>query len=488
MVIGRKDKSQAWRRQAKICGWNRRSSLYGTALFGLLWMQSPFMALAQSDSSFQSQTPFQPSPRLGQTQPGNAVTPILLPGQSPPTQTQPGSMQPAPSGFQPTPTQVGPTPFQPAPPRLQPGLPGVQMVPVPAPTSDDPRIRDRPLPPDPNTASPDTALSPFGEDLYVLGPGDAIQIDIFDVPEFSGGNGRYTILVDGSINVPWLGSVFISGLTLSQAADRLAQVYSRFINEPLVTVALLDPRPLRISVLGEVTRPGAYVSTVGGNTAVAANLGVANRQSQWPTVIEAIQAAGGITQRANIRNIVVRRPRLDGTERVVEVNLWSYLQGNASNQDITLRDGDSIIIPQAQALTPEEATLIATANFSPQSITVNVVGEVPRPGPVQLPPNTSLNQAILGAGGFNGARSRRSTVELVRLNLDGTVTKRTIAINFEDSLNQETNPALRNNDVVIVSRNRLVRASDFLTVVFQPIQTAFNVLGLFRIIQDLGGR
>ena len=307
------------------------------------------------------------------------------------------------------------------------------------------------------------------EDVYVLGAGDQIGIDIFDVPEFSGANGRYVVLVDGSINLPWVGRVLVKGLTLEQAAGTLTQAYAPFVRDPLVTVNLLTARTLRVSIVGQVKRPGSYIITPQGQTnqILVGDAAIAgNGANQWPTVTQALQAAGGITQLANLRQVQLRRALPDGSEQVIDVNLWELLRTGELSQDIALRDRDTLVIPKAENLSSDEALLNGSASFSPATIKVNVVGEVHTPGPVEVAPNTSLNQALLSAGGFDVRRARRSRVELVRLNPDGTVVKRTVPIDLAAGINEETNPALREGDTIMVGRSGLTSVSDSIGDVF----------------------
>ncbi len=346
---------------------------------------------------------------------------------------------------------------------------GLTVPTLAAPTLAAPTLAAPTAPADLIPAAVAPALTSAGN-IYALDGGDTIRIDIFDVPEFSGANGQYTILADGSLNLPWIGKVSVRGLNLEQAAQALASQYSRYINDPLITVTLLAPRPLRIGIIGQVNRPGIYtVSPAAGN------------MSQKQTVTLAIQSAGGITQIADVRNIQVRRLDPRGTEQTIPANIWSFLQTGDLTQDVELRDGDTVVVPQAIAFDPAEASQLATSNLSPSTINVNVVGEVMRPGALALPPNVSLNQAILASGGFNSQRARSSRVTLIRLNPDGTVTNRTVAIDFTDGLNEETNPQLHSSDIVIVGRSTLASTSDFLGTLLSPLN------GVFSIFSGLSG-
>ncbi len=188
-----------------------------------------------------------------------------------------------------------------------------------------------------------------------------------------------------------------------------------------------------------------------------------------------IQEAGGITQQANIKDIQVRRPQRQG-DAVLTASLWDLIRTGDISQDVRLRDGDTIVIPKAVAISPEESVTISSANFSPAEMPVQVVGEVASPGGVTLPANATLNQAILAAGGFERSRARSSTVQLVRLNPDGSVDQRTVDVDLAASANDTTNPILRPNDVVIVDRNTAAAAGDTLGLFLRPFTTLTTVL------------
>lgn len=426
---------------------------------------------------------------------------------------------------------------------------------------------------------------------YLLGGGDRIRVNIFEVPEYTG---EYQVPPGGSINLPLIGSISVLGLTTEQAADEISRRYARFLKRPLISVNLLSPRPINIFVAGEVTRPGAYTLSLQGsggdnpglqyptilaalstaqgvtlaadvtkvqlrrkigrsgeqvialnlkeitqtgripqditlrdgdtivvptatdfNVAEARNLFAANYAASQtaprtvaitgqvyrpgsylvtpggggndggapgtglPTVMRAIQLAGGITSQADVRSIKIRRPTRIGSEQTLNLNLWELLQTGDLNQDVVLQDGDTIVVPTATEINPAEATQLATTTLSPATIQVGVVGEVKKPGLTNLQPNSSLNQALLAAGGFNDARASSGAVDLIRLNPNGTVTKRVVKIDFSKGINEETNPILRNNDVVVVNRSGVAKAGDTVGTVAGPLGLIFNVLRFF---------
>lgn len=248
-----------------------------------------------------------------------------------------------------------------------------------------------------------------------------------------------------------------------------------------------ESEPLNITIIGEVFRPGPYTVTGSARTGEAGRPGGSDGGgSVPPTVTRAIQIAGGIKPLANVRQIEIRRRTSDGLERTLGIDLWKLLREGDSSQDTILQDGDTIFVPIATALAPEEAADIAAASFSPDTIGVNIVGEVRSPGVVEIPPNTPLNQALFAAGGFTNEASTGS-VELIRLNPNGTVSRREIEIDFAGGLNEETNPVLYNNDVILVGRSTLSKLSDTLDTVLNPVgkfltifSTPFNLFRLFE--------
>ena len=424
------------------------------------------------------------------------------------------------------------------------------------------------------------------ETAYTLGAGDRLRMEVFDVPEYSS---EYQVLIDGTINLPVIGSLLVRGLTIPQVTQLISQQYAPFVQRPLVTVNLIAPRPVKIGISGEVSSPGFYtvaltadrqfptlteaIKLAGGLTGTAdirqvqlrrifqgqeqmfvvslwelfqesntafditlrdgdtivvptsnnidlnqnsqlatasfapqitpplkiALVGEVHRpgaysirpqeirvdrdriRSSLPTLTEAISQAGGITQEADIRRIQVRRPDRAGNTQVIRVDLWQLLQAGDLSQDALLHDGDTIVIPTALRISPTEAPTLANASFSPDIINVNVVGEVPKPGMISVPPNSPLNQALLAAGGFDNRRASKSSVELIRLNADGTVSKRKIKINFAAGISDRTNPSLQQNDVIVVRRSAITSVSDSLGTITSPFTGIFSIVNFLRI-------
>ncbi|MEG4227037.1 polysaccharide biosynthesis/export family protein [Microcoleus sp. N9_B2] len=239
-------------------------------------------------------------------------------------------------------------------------------------------------------------------------------------------------------------------------------------------------KPIGVVIVGEVNRPGPY-------TVFASDVRSSNQQTELsfvsidqqqgavvglPTITRALKIAGGITTEADIRRVQIRRRVRGGNEQTIMVNLWDLLQKGDTTQDILLQEGDSVIIPSAATVDVAEVSQVANSSFSPNAISINIVGEVIRPGALQVRPSTSLHQALLTAGSFNQLRAKKDRVELLRLNPNGTVSRRTIEVDFAQGLNPENNPILRNEDVILVARSGYARVGDNINSFLQPIAGA----------------
>lgn len=474
-----------------------------------------------------------------------------------------------------------------------------------------------PLPPEP-ILIPELEIPLLDSKGYTLGAGDQVQIDIFNIPEYSGKNGQYQVQIDGTLNLPLIGNVSVEGITLNQAKELIQEKYGEYLQIPIVNLNLLAARPLKIAIAGEVQHPGSYtiwpIVSQGGNN---------KNGTQLPTVTKALQVAGGVTTSADIRQIKIRRLQLNTAEQIININLWELLQSGNLVQDISLRDGDTLFVPSIKEINRVESTQLASANFAgtntkplniavvgevarpgpyiletdieqsqvlptteksdftqtdsdiliPQNtrlhtvtkaikmaggitpsadirqirvrrltragteqiikvnlwqllqngdlsqdivlqsrdtiyvpvanevnldelaevtassfsvgnLKINVIGEVIKPGTIFIAPNSTINQALLAAGGFNPKRAETKEIELIRLQPNGTVTRRKVQVDFSAKVNEQTNPALLNNDVIIVGRSSRATFTDNVGGVLAPLSPINRILGIFFDIFD----
>jgi polysaccharide export outer membrane protein len=325
--------------------------------------------------------------------------------------------------------------------------------------------------------APDSVVS---QNAYILGPGDQLQLTLLD-PGVANLSGSFEILNDGSASLALLGSVVLEGLTVNQATSWLQSLYGRYLLRPDLNLRVVRPRPMQVSLVGEVESPGLYSLT---NSEVSQTEGASTSIAGLPTVVTAIQKAGGLTLNADLTNVRLQR-RLPGDSqqlRETKLDLAALLQLGDKYQNPFLFDGDTIVV--GKAITPDaEVMELAAANLSPQTIAVNVVGQVVTPGRLQLPANTPLVQAVLAAGGPQTWRANRGNVELVRINRNGTATREIFSINYSQGVSRASNPPLRNGDTVIVNRSTFAVVTDALDAITQPAANLVDAWGLVRLIQ-----
>jgi polysaccharide biosynthesis/export protein len=210
----------------------------------------------------------------------------------------------------------------------------------------------------------------------VIGPGDTVRITAYRNPDLT----TEARLTDaGTVNVPLVGEMSLSGMTPDQAARRIADRLKsgKYILDPQISVSVLQARSRLVSVLGNVNNPGRY--ELDGATA---------------RVSDVIAMAGGLD--ANASEKIILQPN-GGKSDPVTVDLSSIIQGDSS-KNIDVRGGDSIFVPRAPV--------------------VYVYGEVTKGGAYRIEPDMTVMQAISLAGGVT-PRGSDKRVELRRKRSDG---------------------------------------------------------------------
>ncbi len=319
---------------------------------------------------------------------------------------------------------------------------------------------------------------------YKLGPGDRLRMAVFKMEGYAA---DVEVLSDGTINLPRIGSVPVWGLTLDQAKKVITKAYAAFLRRPIVYLDLLAPRPVRVAVTGQVQRPGLYaidrsgtnqLSTAGTNTPATVI-----PTSGWPTLVDAIQRAGGITATGNLGNVTITRPGSGiGAPPVTQTyDFLSVLRNGITVENPLIYDGDSITVGRATEISNEDLLTTASSTFAPDTITVNVIGEVTKPGPQQVKANSPLAQAIVAAGGTT-RRASESTIQLLRLEPDGTVTAKRLSYSPTEMMGSSNNPPLRSGDVVVVDRHGWAKFNDGLGALVQPVGPVLNAASILRLL------
>ncbi len=309
-------------------------------------------------------------------------------------------------------------------------------------------------------------LPDLQEDFYLLGSGDSIIFSVIGVPEL---NTTTKILNDGNAIIPFLGPVKLKGRTISNASRYLENLLSNELINPKVELFILENRPIKISIIGEVSRPGIYK--------------LKSVTNDLPTVITAIEEAGGISKFADLTKIKLKRQLPGESRSFKETNLdfKNLLFKGDQLQNPYLFDGDIIVINKAKNL-DKDIISIASTSLSPKQITVNFLGELEKPGTLDLKANTTLIDGILAAGGPKNWRSNYGNVEVLRINRNGSAFRKKYRINLSQNYSRKNNPVLNNGDSVWIRRNNFAKATDTLSAVSNPFRDIVNIWTLFKLI------
>ncbi len=256
------------------------------------------------------------------------------------------------------------------------------------------------------------SASPQMQD-YVLGEGDLIEITVFEVPELST---KTRVGARGHVTLPLLGPVELTGLTSREAEQKIEDLYrARYLRNPSVSVFVREQVSGKITLLGEVKKPGTYA--------------LLSRQH----VLDVLAMAEGLSERAG-RTVQVRRTEHQQQQPTTYmIDLDEVIKGGHDAMNMEIRGGDVIYVPEAGM--------------------VYVDGAVRRPGNYPIRTSMTVPEAIAAAGGFS-TTANEGNIKLVRLREDGEREVFQVSMN---EMRQDTERVLevRDRDVLFVETSRL---------------------------------
>lgn len=203
---------------------------------------------------------------------------------------------------------------------------------------------------------------------YVLGPGDAVYIEIYGASQKTI---ESTISPDGMVTIEGFGPVHLSGLTVSQANAQLKRQLGTRYSSSKISLTVGQTRSITVNVYGEVKTPGTYTL------------------SAFATPLNALYSAGGISDLGTLRSIKVHRQG----KLIAVVDVYDIIL-NGKSANIHLADNDVIYVGSYDCL-------------------VKVTGKVKRPMIYEMKKNESVSSLLKYAGGFTGDAYTKS-IRLVR--------------------------------------------------------------------------
>ena len=158
-------------------------------------------------------------------------------------------------------------------------------------------------------------------DEYRVGPGDKLRIEVYKDQQLSQ---SVQVRPDGKITLPLIGDMEATGRTPIELRDTIAKSLKDYVNNPTVTVIVVEAIASQVYVMGEVTHPGTM-------------------QLHGPTtILQALAMAGGFKEFANTKDVKVLRPKGTSVE-TIHFNYKDVLNGDA--RPFYLRAGDTVVVP-----------------------------------------------------------------------------------------------------------------------------------------------
>jgi len=173
-----------------------------------------------------------------------------------------------------------------------------------------------------SAADSSTKTTLISDNNYLIGADDVLHISVWKEPELTT---TLPVRTDGKISLPLVNDVQAAGLSPMQLAASLTEKLKKFIDDPRVTVAVAQMNHQRVYVVGEVLRHGPIALTPD------------------MTVLQVL-ATCGLGQFANTKKIYVLR-MVDGNQQKLPVNYKKLLKGQKVDQNITLKAGDTVVVP-----------------------------------------------------------------------------------------------------------------------------------------------
>ena len=263
-----------------------------------------------------------------------------------------------------------------------------------------------------------------------IGPGDLIELSVFEVDELS--KLKVRVPMKGTVSLPLVGSIQATGRTAAELEDEIrTRLQQKFMHDPQVSVFVHEHNSQRVSVIGAVRRGGVFPLNRQLRVADALALaeGLSDDADSFVYVVRRVPAgtvakAGGAAPQAGAT------AARDATEEIMTPIDLAAIADGREELNIVLQPGDVVHVPRAGSF--------------------YVGGSVERSGSFVLRGRTTLHQAILAAGGVKDVADW-SDVRLYRRDASGKVSVSNYDLEkFEEG---QAAPELQRNDVVVIGKH-----------------------------------
>ena len=159
--------------------------------------------------------------------------------------------------------------------------------------------------------------------VYQIGPNDILNIHVWQEEDLTR---DVTVMPDGRISFPLIGNILAQGRTVTELKEIITRKLKKFVTAPEVTVIVNESLSRAVYTIGTVNEPGPYP--------LAPDM----------TVLQALSTAGGFTEWADTKNILI--VRRDGKKEVqLPFNYKKFISGKNLEQNILLKPNDTIVVP-----------------------------------------------------------------------------------------------------------------------------------------------
>ncbi len=315
---------------------------------------------------------------------------------------------------------------------------------------------------------------------YLLGEGDLLFIKFKGLDIFTN---YYLVRNYGEVILPEIGAFNVSGKSLRDMKRELEIAYGEYIKNPEIDIQISRHRRVDINLLGEVNIPGIYKLTYDyekiENIDQDDKLITKSMTLEPPRLFDALKLGMGITNSADIKNILVTRKNAiskGGGEIKTELNLLKLLEEGDNSQNIILHDGDTILVKKSDKVLIDQLVDINRTNLTPANFEAFVIGNIVSAGKVELKKNASLMEAVAAAG---GSLPNTGKIEFIRLNRNKRSIKRLIKYDEAASKGSDKNPILMDGDIIVLKRNFIGKTTEALKSISNPVLTGYGLYKIF---------